>query len=164
MKKIIIEKSPSADSRSAKCPVTVDTLKVSTKSHIKDVTKGLDFLAQEIKDRGSLHDHTKMEHMEDFCNALNSGKIKESKWYKKHITKERHHLKSNVPKDVNLIDVIEHVVDCTMAGLTRSGEVYDLDIDPNVLVLAVQNTSKLLKDNTKVVEPKKDILEESVED
>lgn len=55
---------------------------------------------------------------------------------------------------MNLIDVIEHVIDCTMAGLTRSGEVYDTDISPEVLQLAVQNTVELLKLNTTVVDSK----------
>lgn len=159
---IKIFKSPSADSRSAKTPPTVDVLTNSTKMHIEDVSKGLNFISQEIEKRGSLHDHTKIENMQQFCDALNSGHIKDTDWYKKHITEERHHLKSNVPEDVNLIDIIEHVVDCTMAGLTRSGDVYDLDISPDVLVLAVQNTSKLLKDNTQIVDNEKDILDEDL--
>ena len=159
---IKISKSPSADSRSAKTPPTVDQLNTSTKMHIEDVSKGLNFISQEIEKRGSLHDYTKIENMQQFCDALNSGHIKDTDWYKKHITEERHHLKSHVPEDVTLIDVIEHVVDCTMAGLARSGEVYDIDISPDVLVLAVQNTSKLLKDNTQVVDNEKDILDEEL--
>ncbi|MDE7347681.1 MAG: hypothetical protein K2N48_13195 [Muribaculaceae bacterium] len=55
---------------------------------------------------------------------------------------------------MNLIDVLEHVVDCTMAGMARSGEIYDIDIDPNVLTVAVQNTSKLIQDNTRVIQKK----------
>lgn len=149
---IRITKAVNADSRSADQPITVGTLRKDTVSHIKDVEAGLKFIAYELEKRGRDHDHTKMENMEDFCNALSSGKVKESEWYKLHITEERHHLKSNVPDDVNLIDVIEHVVDCTMAGLTRSGQVYDLDIPPETLTLAVNNTVELLKKNTTVVD------------
>lgn len=167
---ITIFKSPNADSRSAKIPLTIGVLRKSTVSHIKDVEKGLNFLSLLLQDRGKHHDHTKMENMEDFCNALNSGKIKESEWYQKHITEERHHLKSNVPDDVNLIDVIEHLTDCTMAGLTRSGEIYDIDIPIETLQLAVQNTVELLKNNIKVLDPEEDnnedndLLTENIDD
>lgn len=153
---IIVTKSPSADSRSAKEPITVPALRSSTVSHMKDVEKGIKFICYQLEDRTKHHDHTKIEHMEDFCDALNSENVKESDWYKLHITEERHHLKSNVPNDVNLIDVIEHLVDCTMAGLTRSGEIYDIDLLPEMLTLAVQNTVELLKDNITVIDPEAD--------
>lgn len=159
---IQIFKSPNADSRSAKTTPTVDQLRKSTYSHMDDVSKGMQFIANTLHIRGMEHDHTKIEMMEEFHSALTSGKIKESDWYQKHITEERHHLKSNVPEDVNLIDVIEHIVDCVMAGLARSGEIYDVDISPDVLRLAAQNTVDLIKNNTEVVEPEKDILDENI--
>lgn len=163
---IEINKSPSADSRTAEEPPTVEVLTDSTKQHIEDVSKALNFVADQIKARGPIHDHTKIQDMENFCAALNSGHIKDTEWYNKHITEERHHLKSNVPKDVNLMDVIEHVCDCTMAGLARSGQVYDVDIDPQVLKLAVKNTVDLLINNTKVseskVDPSADILDQKI--
>lgn len=149
---IEVTRSPNADSRSMSATTTKADLQEATESHIGDVTKGLNFIAKMIEARGPMHDHTKMEAMDKFADALNSKHVKESPWYQKHITEERHHLKSHVPDDVNLIDVIEHVVDCTMAGLTRSGEVYDTDISPEVLQLAVQNTVELLKLNTTVAD------------
>lgn len=159
---IEVMKSPTADSRTANGPVTEDELRKSTRSHQSDVTKGLEFIAQMLKDKGPRHDHTKFENIEDFCAALNSGHIKDTDWYTKHITEERHHLKSNVPDDVNLADVIEHIVDCTMAGLTRSGDVYDVDLDPEVLQLAVNNTVKLIKKNTHVNDPEQDIMDQNI--
>ena len=75
---IKISKSPSADSRSAKTPPTVEQLNISTKMHIEDVSKGLNFISQEIEKRGSLHDHTKIKNMQQFCDALNSGHIKDA--------------------------------------------------------------------------------------
>lgn len=150
---IKVTKAVNADSRSAE-KLTVPALRSDTVKHIKDVSAGLKFIADQINDRGKHHDHTKIEHMDDFYSALTSGKVKESEWYKTHITEERHHLKSNVPDDVNLIDVIEHLVDCTMAGLTRSGEIYDVDIPAETLVLAMNNTVELLKKNTTVVDEK----------
>ena len=159
---IKIMKSPSADSRSAKVPPTPEVLEQSTQMHINDVAQALIFISNQLNERGRIHDHTKMEDINTFCNALNSGHIKDTEWYKHHITDERHHLKSNVPNDVNLIDVIEHIVDCTMAGLARSGEIYDVDLSPDVLVLAVDNTVKLLTENTEIVTINNDIMKEEI--
>lgn len=158
---IEITKSPNADSRSADPNADLMELTKSTRSHIDDVNKGLNLIAEMLVDRGLKHDNTKMSAMEEFNAALKSGKIKESEWYKRHITEERHHLKSHVPDDVTLIDVIEHLVDCTMAGLTRSGTIYDIDLSPELLQLAAQNTVELLKDNTVVVESD-DLLDEKI--
>lgn len=160
---IKIEKSPNADSRTADPNADKADLLKSTKSHIDDVSDGLVFIEELIKDREGVHDHTKIENMDDFYAALKSEKIKETIWYQKHITEERHHLKSHVPEDVNLIDVIEHIVDCTMAGLARSGTVYDVDPPPEVLQLAVQNTVELLKKNTTVVNSD-NILDQNISD
>lgn len=152
---ILVKKSPNADSRTMKGMVGKEELKRSTQSHINDVYNGIDLIAQMMLVRAYNHDHTKMELMNEFHEALTGGHIIDSPWYQHHITAERHHLKRHVPSDVNLIDVLEHVVDCTMAGLARSGEdanIFDLDIDPEVLKLAIQNTSKLIRENSKVID------------
>ena len=60
------------------------------------------------------------------------------------------------PLDVNLIDVIERVCDICMAGLARSGEVYDDKLAPEILERAYQNTIKLLLNHTVVVGPSQD--------
>lgn len=160
---IEITKSPNADSRTSKDELTVDELRKSTESHIKDVSKGLGFITELIQSRCPFHDHTKIDMMDEFYAALTSGKIKETNWYQKHITEERHHLKSYVHNDITLVDVIEHVVDCTMAGLARSGDVYDIDLSPDVLVLAVNNTVELLKKNTRVVTEEVDVLDQEID-
>lgn len=158
---IKVTKSPNADSRTANPEASKMELIRSTESHISDVNAGLKLISDMISERGKKHDNTKLSAMDEFNAALKSGKIKETEWYKKHITEERHHLKSYVPKDVNLIDVIEHLVDCTMAGLTRSGTIYDVDLSPETLQLAAQNTVELIKSNVKVVESE-DLLDEEI--
>jgi hypothetical protein len=50
-----------------------------------------------------------------------------------------------MPKDINLVDVIEMVVDCVMAGMARSGEVYDIKVKNDVLQTALKNTVDELK-------------------
>lgn len=162
---MIIKKSPNADSRTMSPEADKEELIRSTESHIKDVGTGLKFIADAIVARGGVHDHTKMENMDEFQAALRSGHIKETNWYQKHITEERHHLKSHIPEDVNLIDIIEHLVDCTMAGLTRSGTIYDVDLSPEILQLAAQNTVELLKNNTTVIESDgDDVLDSPISD
>lgn len=146
--RICIRKSPSADSRTAEGPLTVETLRTSTDMHMHDVRNALRFICEELVHRGDFHDRTKMERMDDFHAALTSGNVKDSEWYQYHITEERHHLKSHVPDDVNLIDVVEHVCDCVMAGMARSGQVYDIDLPPETLSLALKNTVELLKSVT----------------
>lgn len=149
---INVHKAVNADSRSADSNFNKESLLKDTKQHIIDVTRGMDFIAEQLMARGDKHDHTKIKNIDNFYNALSSGKVKDTFWYQIHITEERHHLKSNVPDDVNLIDVIEHLVDCTMAGMTRSGTVYDVDLPADLLLKAVANTVELLKNNITVVD------------
>lgn len=145
-------KDSNADSRSTDVSqLQRDDLKIATERHQDAVRQAMKFMASLAIKAGDNHDWLKTREFENFYQSLISGKIKDSEWYKDHIEKERHHLKSNVPDDVNLIDVIEHIVDCTMAGLGRTGEVYDDDLPAYVLEKACKNTVELLKQNTQVV-------------
>lgn len=55
-----------------------------------------------------------------------------------------------IPADVNLIDVLDFIADCVMAGMARSGSVYPLVLPPELLERAFQNTVELLKANVRV--------------
>ena len=57
-----------------------------------------------------------------------------------------------IPADVNLIDVLDFIADCVMAGMGRSGSVYPLHLPPPLLERAFQNTVELLRREI-VVEP-----------
>lgn len=153
--KIIIYKSPSADTRSAKGEVSKDELLSSTLSHILDVQNVGGFLADRFKEQISNHDHTKIDYLDEFFADFTSGKqgaeFKKLPWWEKHMT-ERHHLNDSVPEDVNLIDVLEMVVDCTVAGLARSGEVYDISIPSDIISKAINNTKQLIIDNTEILD------------
>jgi len=78
--------------------------------------------------------------------------FKNTTWWDNHRKIARHHLLENdgIPKDVNLIDVLDMIVDCVMAGMGRSGSVYPLNINPDVLMKAFNNTAELLKKQIKV--------------
>lgn len=165
-----IYKSPTADSRSADHTPTIEELDASTRSHISDVQQAMNFIAAEIMKRAPFHDHTKLEHMRDFYAALTSGHIKDTDWYKKHTTEERHHLSTHVPDQVDIIDLIECICDCCMAGLARSGEIYDVKFPSEMLQLIVDNTVEMFKRNTKVLDKgnpvvdSDDLLDEKISD
>lgn len=111
-----------------------------------------------IVDRaGEMHDCTKksQERMfyNNFLSTINQGTdFVKNEWYQLHIKAERHHLMSNCPDDVNLIDVLEMISDCVCAGLERSGEIRDLEIDSDILEKAVKNTAELIKSMIEVKE------------
>lgn len=81
------------------------------------------------------------------CNTI-EGRIDffDGEWSRLHyIELERHHLDRFCPEDVNLIDVIEMICDCVVAGKARSGDVYDINISDTILQKAVKNTVETLK-------------------
>ena len=153
--KIKIPKSQDADTRSAQGEVTKKSLLQNTYSHINDVNNVGDWLADKFKEQVKEHDHTKIEGIdqfyEDFTTGKQGGEFKALPWWQLHMT-ERHHLNDSVPEDVNLLDVLEMVVDCTVAGLARSGEVYDITIPEDVLKKAIDNTKDLIINNTEIID------------
>ena len=91
----------------------------------------------------------------DLCATLEgrSSNFMDREWAKQHyFVNERHHLATYAPPDVNMLDVIEMICDCVVAGMAQSGDVYDVEIPSEVLQNAVKNTVKLLKDEVEVVE------------
>ena len=144
---IKIHKNPNGDTRTAPKNVTFEEFKEANDSHILDVRRVLKRFADVVIITGLLHDFTKksyeLEFYNDFKDTLENGSnFVEGEWYKMHIEKERHHLLSRCPDDVNLLDVIEMIVDCVCAGKARSGEVPQLEISDDILRLAVKNTVK----------------------
>ncbi len=58
-----------------------------------------------------------------------------------------------IREDVNLIDVLDFIADCVMAGMARSGSVYPLKLDAVILERAFQNTVEALKSNVMAAAP-----------
>lgn len=127
-----------------------DDLLIDTLNHIEDVGRVMYMLAGHMEDIGDWHDNTKMEYFDDFkkdcLERLTTPEFKKRDWYKIHTTKERHHINANVPNDVNLFDLLEMIVDCLVAGKTRSGTVnYDFLVIPdNILKDSYWNTVELI--------------------
>ena len=144
---ITIQKSKTADTRSCDfSKVTQQQLRESSVQHIGDVQKGLDFFQALIEQAKRLHDHDKLTGIEKFHSDFLTG-FKETGWWDNHRKVNRHHLlqADGIPADVNLIDVLEMIVDCVMAGMGRTGTVYPLNISPELLKIAFDNTSVLLQ-------------------
>ena len=157
---IEIKKHTEGDSRVAKESPTFADFMTANYEHIEDVRNLAEFFASGLIKRAKIHDWTKIKEpyrsmfYRDLCGTI-EGRMDffDGKWSKLHYEElERHHLKRHCPDDVNLIDVIEMVCDCVAAGMARSGEIYDIDISPDVLTKAVENTAKLLAEECKVVE------------
>ena len=149
---INIRKSPTADTRTCDySKVTKPTLHSSSLQHISDVRAGINLFRDMLLDAADGHDSDKLTKIDEFHSDFLTG-FKEHSWWDNHRKITRHHLQEpdGVPGDVNLIDVLEMIVDCVMAGMARSGSVYPLKLKPEVLEAAFQNTIEVLKANVKV--------------
>lgn len=144
---IKISKSPTADTRTCDFANTSqDVLYVSSLQHIADVRAAIDFFRLRLFAAGQIHDEDKLTDIAGFHRDFVTG-FKRTEWWDNHRKVNRHHLlqADGVPADVNLIDVLDMIADCVMAGMARSGSVYALNLDPNVLQRAFENTVELLK-------------------
>lgn len=144
---IKIKKSKTADTRTCDVSkVTEKQLLESSIQHIEDIKKGLDFFKDMFDDCAAKHDHDKITGIKHFHSDFVTN-FEQTGWWDNHRKVNRHHLlvKDGIPEDVNLIDVIEMITDCVMAGMGRSGSVYELIIDQDVLKNAFDNTVEMLK-------------------
>ena len=144
---IEIHPSPTADTRTCDVStVTREMLYRSSKQHIRDVQMALDFFGTELSEAANRHDFDKLTDIATF-HADFVTKFEQTLWWDTHRRINRHHLTAadGVRDDVNLIDVLDFIADCVMAGMARSGSVYALHLSPGLLELAFQNTVELLK-------------------
>lgn len=163
---IKIKKSPTADTRTCDwSKVTKEQLYYSSLQHIQDVDSGLAFFERMLRARSwhayvngvvdahEYHDHDKLSEggLERFHACFKTG-FRDASWFENHLKVNRHHIDQpeGVREDVNLIDVLEHIVDCVMAGMARSGSVYPLELPDELLQKAFHNTTKLLKSQVEV--------------
>jgi hypothetical protein len=144
---IEIGKSETADTRTCDfANVTKETLLASSRQHIGDVQKALDFFVDKIDEAAMNHDPDKITDIDGFHADFITG-FKQTSWWDRHRQLNRHHLTmaDGVRDDVNLIDVLDFIADCVMAGMARSGSVYPLHLDAELLEKAFQNTVAMLK-------------------
>jgi hypothetical protein len=149
---ITIQQSKTADTRSCDfSKVSKETLLASSHQHIGDVQEAIGLFAGLLYEQAKVHDFDKISDIDGFHRDFLTG-FKETTWWDKHRKVNRHHLLNpdGVPQDVNLIDVLDMIADCVMAGMARTGSVYPLDIPAEVLMRAFHNTVELLKAQLKV--------------
>jgi hypothetical protein len=123
---IQIQPSATADTRTCDfSKVTKQTLLESSVQHIGDVREALGFFIATLltaSDIDGFH--------ADFITGF-----KQTGWWDRHRMLNRHHLTQDdgIPANVNLIDVLDFIADCVMAGMARSGSVYPLKLSPELL-------------------------------
>jgi hypothetical protein len=149
---INISKSPTADTRT--CDVTKvskQQLLQSSEQHIQDVQEGIQYFIERLTIAASGHDVDKIVDINGFYRDFKV-KFETTEWWDNYRRITRHHLnyEDGVPNSVNLIDILEYITDCVMAGMARSGSVYELKMTPEMLMTAFANTVDLLKDQVKV--------------
>lgn len=144
---IQIKTSPTADTRTCDFANTSkETLLASSEQHIADVRAGLKVFIDYLHGAASCHDYDKLTEIDHFHRDFQTG-FKETGWWDNHRRIHRHHLEAldGQPIDVNLLDVLEHVCDCVMAGMARSGSVRPVELPSDLLQRALTNTVELLK-------------------
>jgi hypothetical protein len=143
---ITIRKSETADTRTCDfAHVSKETLIASSTQHINDVRRALGYFEAALFNAGMVHDTDKLTDIDGFHADFVTGFV-EHGWWDRHRQLNRHHLTmaDGVRDDVNLIDVLDFIADCVMAGMARSGSVYPLTLSPELLEKAFQNTVALL--------------------
>ena len=151
--KIRIKESKSADTRSADTKVTKEVLLDSSYQHIGDVQLAIGWMITKLRDIAERHDYTKIDNIDEFFNNFkfiqdgNVGEFKQMTWFADFHMKERHHLNDYCPDDVNLFDVLERIADITVAGMARTGKIYDDKLSVEILAKAYTNTIEFIKSN-----------------
>lgn len=155
---ITIRKSATADTRTCDVTqVTKEQLLHSSVQHIGDVGKGLAFFVSKLTEAAAVHDYDKLTEIDWFLADFKGDICKPHGWLARHYQIHRHHLgvppagvgggddELGVPEDVNLLDVLEMVADCVMAGMGRAGNVFPIVLSDELLQRALANTTELLK-------------------
>lgn len=151
---IQITKTKVADSRfKGDGVLNKESLLNDSKTHISDVQKCCNLFCNALRRSALKHDFTKLDSIDlflsDFLNLKPGKQFKSGKWWPLHL-KERHHLRDNVPPDVNLIDILEMIADCVSAWRGRSSKEYiPIKLSSDVLQTALENTQKVLIEHTK---------------
>ena len=152
MEKVKLIKDPHGDSRHASKDTTFEEFHLANVRHISDVKRVLYLFSKLLEEQADKHDWTKLTYEKEFWEDFWKEDFVHQWWYQMHVQDERHHPLSYCHDDINLLDILEMIVDCVVAGKARAGEVRPLEINDEILKKAFENTVKLVDDNTEVVE------------
>lgn len=148
MKEITIESTTGADTRSAKGPVSKEVLLSNSHLHRSHVRRAMAALSAELIERAERHDYTKISAIDDFHENFTQAiakeiEFKDHRWWKLHLA-EKHHINDRMHDDADLLDLLEMIVDCVCAGKARTGDVFPIKIESDVLQKLLSNTFDLL--------------------
>lgn len=143
---IKIKKTKNGDTRSASHIVSEKELENSAIIHRSNVIETARFLSRMLNMAALTHDLDKLEDdrfYRDFHNSqINGSNFIDSEWYKNHAKEKHHDLERD---DINLIDVLEHIIDITVCSVERGGNAFNyLKTNEEILNRATNNTIKLL--------------------
>ena len=125
--------------------ITMDDLLYASITHIRDVRRVANFISDTLKSRASRHDFDKLSDIDSFYRAHQSG-WKDIEWWENHKKISNHHPDLS-KEDIDLLDIIEMIIDCSVAGLARNGRIFNIAIHPEILQKAFDNTAKLIENN-----------------
>ena len=159
MCRVNITMNPNGDTRTADHIPSIEEFDTANKSHIKHVQKIAEEYAKRIPIEIMWHDITKVQDpyrsmfYRDMVKTMSGDMtFEDGEWAKIHYSYERHHLNRNCPEDVHWIDVLEMIIDCVAAGLARSGSIRPIQIDPEVLTRAVENTASYIAEYIRLLD------------
>lgn len=126
--------------------LTKEQLLIETYRHIQEVQNGVTFLTEVLSSAANYHDEDKISDIDNFYDNLKS-KFQKRNWLDNHYKISRHHIvtPNGVDEDVNLLDVLEHIVDCLVAGCARSDKPYLPKLSDEILQKAFNNTVQLIE-------------------
>ena len=136
--------------------ISEEALLKGVESHREDAADVMNELANELRAMGERHDHTKIEHFEEYYkdfydSTIDPETMDNTKWQRFHAKAERHHLKKECPSDVTLLDVLEMAVNHVCYWKTSTGKVDPVALKGELLQKAFKNTLKYIDKNTKVI-------------
>lgn len=151
---IEIKKSHTADTRTCDVSqVSRQQLLDSSRQHIGDVAQAMAFFSSMLCTAAASHDYDKLTEIDWFYADFKT-RFQQTGWWDNHRKIHRHHLlqADGIPADVNILDLLEFIADCVMAGMARSGSVYPVSVTDELLRRCFDNTVELLKKNVRVIE------------
>lgn len=151
MRKITIEPTKGADTRSATEVVSKETLLRESHLHRSHVRRVMAAVAAEVIERAERHDFTKVDPagIDAFHDAFGRTmrkeiEFKDHSWWERHLADERHHINDRMHADADLLDLVEMIVDCTCAGMARTGKVFPIEVPAETLQALLRNTAAKL--------------------
>lgn len=150
--KLGIKYNPNSDSSYAEKEPNLEEMVDACVTHNKNISSVLYTLANSIKKRGDKHDWSIMTSLDEYTEAYiaslrGANEFENSEYFLQHALLENHHLDKIHNENTNLFDVIEYIVDRSVISKERNDPSKTIELDPQILIEAFNNTIKQINDN-----------------